>query len=137
MSTDVFTICWLLLLQTTLCAVSNPVASAMDSSDQYEVHPVGGPACDLGEGPHWLQSTSSLYYVDAFAGFIHRYQVKEKKHSKVNLGDLVTIVIPIEGSDQLLVSLRNKVRGTCICFKRSVTFDNRLCDSIGTMRHIR
>ena len=81
----------------------------MNHSDQFVVEPVGSPQSDLGEGPHWDEAHSTLYYIDAFVGDVHRYQVKEKKHSKVNLGDLVTIVIPIEGSNQLLVSLRNKV----------------------------
>lgn len=67
------------------------------------------PVCDLGEGPHWHLDQSSLYYVDAFMGFIHRYQLNENRHSKVNLGDIVTIVIPILNDNHLLISLRNKV----------------------------
>ncbi|KAI2806338.1 hypothetical protein BLOT_008293 [Blomia tropicalis] len=68
------------------------------------------PVSDLGEGPHWDKSVSSLYYVDAFVGDVHRYETKEGKHSRINLGDLVTIVIPIEGQpDHVIVSLRNKI----------------------------
>lgn len=109
MSLVVFTT-YLLLLQTVLLTRGevSPGVTPMDS-DQFVVQTIESPVCDLGEGPHWHANQSALYYVDAFMGYIHRYQVKENKHSKVNLGDLVTIVIPIENDSHLLVSLRNKV----------------------------
>lgn len=119
MSLDIFyTSCCLLLLSQyarTVYSHQQPpdtlsLQAAMNNSDNYLCEPVASPQSDLGEGPHWNDAKSTLYYVDAFVGDIHRYQVKENKHSKVNLGDLVTIVIPIENSDQLLVSIRNKVR---------------------------
>ena len=134
----------LLLLNTALVVVCDqtPTQNATTmNNDQFVVEPIEGAISDLGEGPHWQDSQSSLYYVDAFMGYIHRYQVKENKHSKVNLGDLVTIVIPIENENKLLVSLRNKVcsveRRFLSLIKRTFAYINRWFDLTGTMKPIR
>nr|XP_046912682.1 putative sugar lactone lactonase YvrE [Dermatophagoides farinae] len=65
---------------------------------------------DLGEGPHWNDQNQQLYYVDAFAGYVHRYCPRLNLDVKINLGDLVTIIIPIANdTNHFLISLRNKI----------------------------
>nr|XP_027196870.1 regucalcin-like [Dermatophagoides pteronyssinus] len=65
---------------------------------------------DLGEGPYWNDDNQQLYYVDAFAGYIHRYCPQLNLDEKINLGDLVTIIISIDNNtNHFIVSLRNKI----------------------------
>ena len=72
--------------------------------------PISNGALDLGEGPFWDEKQQCLWLVDAFVGDICRLDVNTGHLEKHNLGDLVTIVIPFENSnDDLLVTLRNKV----------------------------
>ena len=98
-------------------SISVAVLEGIRMDDQ--VNPVDvSPVSDLGEGPHWDADQKALYYVDAFVGDVHRYDLQRNVDEKVNLGDLVTIVIPIENdADNLLVSLRNKVGSIISKFK--------------------
>lgn len=81
------------------------------------------PKADLGEGPHFYAEQNALYYVDAFVGDVHRYDFATNVDESASLGDLTTIVIPIEGeADNLLVSLRNKVR----TFLNSILLNSRV-----------
>lgn len=87
---------------------------SMDAASNYTVEPLGTLSFELGEGPHWNEQQSALYFVDAFSGHLHRYEISNgslSKHDQVNLTDLATIVIPIEGDEQnVLTTLRNKVK---------------------------
>ncbi|XP_050428277.1 uncharacterized protein LOC126838155 [Adelges cooleyi] len=53
---------------------------------------------ELGEGPHWQQSTQSLYFVDLHKGSIHRYHPETKSHYKAVIEGYqdVTLVIPVD-----------------------------------------
>ena len=75
----------------------------------FKVEPVGDHVSSLGEGPHWDEKSQVLYHVDAFVGDVWKIDLKNNKSESINLGDLVTIVIPFADGDDLLVSLRNKV----------------------------
>lgn len=43
---------------------------------------------ELGEGPHWDETSQSLYYVDIFGKAIHKYTPSTNHHTKAVLGDL-------------------------------------------------
>lgn len=73
----------------------------------FKVEPVG-PVLGIGEGPYWDEKNQLLYYVDVFVGDVWKVDLKNNKCESINLGDMITIVIPCE-NDDLLVSLRNKV----------------------------
>ncbi|XP_064626760.1 regucalcin-like isoform X2 [Lineus longissimus] len=51
-------------------------------------------ARSVGEGPHWVESTQSLLYVDIADGDIHRWDSKTNNDEKVTMGTHVGFVIP-------------------------------------------
>lgn len=57
----------------------------------YEPHPVAGPNSELAEGPLWSHEERSLYWVDVFAGMVHRLDEDGATDSN-QIGDLVTYV---------------------------------------------
>ncbi|CAG2162323.1 unnamed protein product [Oppiella nova] len=76
----------------------------------FRVEPLGENGYNLGEGPHWDSERKKLYFVDAFVGDVLAMDVSTGRTDKTSFKDLVTIVIPFEeNNDILLVSLRNKV----------------------------
>lgn len=40
----------------------------------------------LGEGPHWDIDTQSLYYIDIFGQYIHKYTPSTNTNIKVKIG---------------------------------------------------
>lgn len=98
----IWTIFILMTFQSVNCTEMN---------ENFTIEPIlSTDICHLGEGPHWDGENQCLYYVDAFKGFIHRFDEKNGLDSKIKLDDIVTIVIPVANeTDSLLVSLRNKV----------------------------
>ncbi|KAJ8918476.1 hypothetical protein NQ315_008173 [Exocentrus adspersus] len=59
----------------------------------------------LGEGPHWDVKTQSLYFVDFFERNINKYAPSTKKHTKAQIDNKSSIIIPVEGSeDQFVIS---------------------------------
>lgn len=83
----------------------------------------------LGEGPHWDVDSQSLYYIDIFGQYIHKYTPSTNIHSKVKIGKFsfvyvkniifnffyseggpVTLVVPVEGTtDSFLISIGRKL----------------------------
>lgn len=98
-------------LTIVIILMINQSVISMEKVENFIVEPIlSTDICHLGEGPHWDGENQFLYYVDAFAGVIHRYDLINDIDSKIKLTDLVTIVIPVSNeSDSLLVSLRNKI----------------------------
>ncbi|KAF2879806.1 hypothetical protein ILUMI_26333 [Ignelater luminosus] len=65
---------------------------------------------ELGEGPHWDVETQTLYYVDIFGKTIHKYTPSTKKHAKANIGEHVSLILPVEGkSDQFVISIKREI----------------------------
>lgn len=42
----------------------------------------------LGEGPHWDVESQSLYYIDIFGQYIHKYTPGTNSNTKVKIGEL-------------------------------------------------
>ncbi|XP_017785379.1 PREDICTED: regucalcin-like [Nicrophorus vespilloides] len=73
-----------------------------------QIHIAG--ATELGEGPHWDQRTQSLYYVDIIGKTIHKYTPATEKHSKAQLDENVSIIIPKDGEpEKFIVTMNRKI----------------------------
>ncbi|XP_046575364.1 regucalcin-like isoform X2 [Haliotis rubra] len=59
-----------------------------------------------GEGPYFDDTTQSLYYVDLFAGDVHKYNTVTRNHSRQNLDCSVASVIIPRQKGGFLVSQR-------------------------------
>ncbi|XP_054167160.1 putative sugar lactone lactonase YvrE [Oppia nitens] len=74
------------------------------------VEPISDTKYHLAEGPFWDHKHQNVYFVDAFVGDIHQFDIKNSKTKTYQLKDLVTIVIPYEdNSDILLITLSNQI----------------------------
>ena len=49
---------------------------------------------ELGEGPVWDAASGTLYWVDLFAGVVHRYQPASGLTGSVEVGEIVGCVVP-------------------------------------------
>ena len=49
---------------------------------------------ELGEGPVWDAASDTLYWVDLFAGLVHRYQPASGLAGSVEVGEIIGCVVP-------------------------------------------
>ena len=49
---------------------------------------------ELGEGPMWDAASGTLYWVDLFAGLVHRYQPASGLTGSVEVGEIIGCVVP-------------------------------------------
>ncbi|MEV4607011.1 SMP-30/gluconolactonase/LRE family protein [Neorhizobium sp. LMR1-1-1.1] len=66
------------------------------------------PACQLGEGIHWDEHSSSLWWVDIVQQSIHRYELAQKLHQSWTVSKQVSFVFPRQDG-QILVGLADGV----------------------------
>ena len=64
----------------------------IDYSDRLEI--ALALKTDLGEGPIWDASTKGLVFVDSNSGDIHRFDLKQKQVSTINVGCTIGVAIP-------------------------------------------
>ncbi|XP_017785355.1 PREDICTED: uncharacterized protein LOC108568659 [Nicrophorus vespilloides] len=73
-----------------------------------QLHNAG--ATELGEGPHWDQQTQSLYYVDIFEKTINKYTPATESHSKAQLDEHVSVIIPKDREPhKFIVTMNRKI----------------------------
>ncbi|XP_023936136.2 regucalcin [Bicyclus anynana] len=61
---------------------------------------------ELGEGPHWDQRQQALFFVDILQGYIHKYELATKRHTKTKLDGRVGFIVPVDGTtDRFVVGL--------------------------------
>ncbi|XP_023936135.2 regucalcin [Bicyclus anynana] len=61
---------------------------------------------ELGEGPHWDAWHQALFFVNILQGYIHKYELATKRHTKTKLDGRVGFIVPVDGTrDQFVVGL--------------------------------
>jgi gluconolactonase len=53
-----------------------------------------GTVKQIGEGPHWEESSKSLLYVDMWTGDVHKWDSVTGEDSKLHIGDDISFIIP-------------------------------------------
>lgn len=107
------TLLFLAVIWVPSISTTTSTNTMINNNDRFNVEVVSKENFNLGEGPHWRNRT--LYFVDAFVGDLHCFdfddQDKIKEQWKINLGDLTTIIIPVEnGNGEItLATIRNKL----------------------------
>lgn len=76
---------------------------------KYDVRPVSIDASDLGEGPHWDEKRQELFQVDINNYEVCKLNVTSEHRECFRLNDLLTLVIPYQSSDDILVTQRNNL----------------------------
>ncbi|XP_074600568.1 regucalcin-like [Brevipalpus obovatus] len=64
---------------------------------------------ELGEGPHWDERNSRLYHVDLIRGDCYSLDPVTKQHDKIHLPEAATLIVPIEDSEDFLVSQNRSI----------------------------
>ncbi|XP_023954604.2 regucalcin-like [Bicyclus anynana] len=61
---------------------------------------------ELGEAPHWDPWHQALFFVNILQGYIHKYELATKRHTKTKLAGRVGFIVPVEGTrDQYVVGV--------------------------------
>ncbi|ESO96769.1 hypothetical protein LOTGIDRAFT_207903 [Lottia gigantea] len=63
----------------------------------------------VGEGPHWVDKTQSLLYVDIFSNDLHHWNPATNKTSSLHFDEYVTLVVPTEKDDEYIISQGSKL----------------------------
>jgi sugar lactone lactonase YvrE len=69
---------------------------------EFAIEPVGEVAAELGEGPYWDESTSTLLWVDIPAGLLHRTDASTGHTDTADEGAPLSAALPAAGGGVLL-----------------------------------
>ncbi|CAG2171375.1 unnamed protein product [Oppiella nova] len=102
----------LLIIFTNIHAIHGIKHKKAKNDEQCEASLTGRyvsqNAYHLGEGPFWDDRTQSLFHVDVFYGDVLQLNVSTGRSQRFNVGNYVSIVIPVlNAPNKLVVSKRN------------------------------
>lgn len=97
-----------------------------------------------GEGPHWDETTKSLFFVDIIAGDCHQWNSQTGDHDKIHTGNPTSFIVPREkggfviGQGLKLVHLdwHTKTQKTILTAEKDKPtnrFNDGKCDAVGRL----